>query len=68
MAVHSEMKKRFDTLVPPVTWVEGTPNATIAPANNTLSAQQLLDLIQVAAATGHQVSLAAGTLTVSPRP
>jgi hypothetical protein len=67
MGVHSDLKKHLDSFPGGLTWVEGTRNATVAAANNTLSAQRLAELERVAISLGYEVVNAAGVLTIQPK-
>jgi hypothetical protein len=44
-----------------------TSGSTVSVSSPTVTAQDLRELIEVAAVTGHEVSLAAGVLTLKPR-
>jgi hypothetical protein len=44
-----------------------TSGSTVSVATPSVTAQELRELLDVAAVTGHEVSLVSGTLTLKPR-
>jgi len=65
MAVHPELSKHLSGKG--LTFTDGTPNATISAANNTLDAKALEEIIRVAKVCGYVTSTAAGVLTLAPK-